>query len=181
MIYQFRQKTNIYHGIDAQTAGEELERIRNANNGRLETSEVVRWAAEETSPLHNWFTWDNEKAAAEFRLEEARFLIKSIVVITEKTVEPQPAYWNVAITRPATSETEEKVERYYQSAAVISKNPKEYASALTLMLRQMAGAQKGLEQLRSLAPRRDKLAVDRATKHVESAQQVLTDLLPEKH
>lgn len=36
MIYQFKTGKT-YRGIDAQTAGDELERIRNANKGRLET------------------------------------------------------------------------------------------------------------------------------------------------
>lgn len=178
MIYQFRTGKT-FRGVDAQTAGEELERIRNASGGKLATQEVVRWAAEPDSPLHACFTWDNEKAAQEFRLEEARSLIRSVVVVKNDDDKPQPAFWNVAIATPR-PDSDPVVEQYYQSAAVIQESPREFAAALRLMLRELAAAERGLEQLRLLAPRGTKMKIDRATGQVKSAQRELTDLVPAK-
>lgn len=172
MIYKFKQG-NTFKGIDAQVAGDELERIRNANGGRLEVHEVVRWAAEPESPIHNAFTWDNEQAADAYRLAEARTLIRSVVVVKEQGP-PQPAFWNVAVTVPTANVV--TTEHYYQSADVIAKNPREFESALKLMLRELASAQLGLEQLRLLAPRGTKTAISRATGQVKAAQTELTGI-----
>jgi len=54
----------------------ELERIRKANKGFLRPVDVVTAARSESSPLHDWFEWDDGKAAEEFRLEQARRLIR---------------------------------------------------------------------------------------------------------
>lgn len=172
MIYKFKQG-NTFKGIDAQVVGDELERIRRANDGKLESTEVVRWAAEPDSPIHNAFTWDNEKAAEAYRLDEARSLIKSVVIVREQGP-PQPAFWNVAVSVPSADAV--TTEHYYQSADVIAQNPKEFNSALTLMLRELASAQKGLEQLRLLAPRGTKTAISRATGQVKAAQTELTGI-----
>lgn len=143
--------------------------------------EVIRWAAEDDSPLHNCFTWDTERAAREHNLFEARQLIKSVVVVYKEGDKPQPAYWNVSVrTSPDTTEsTEEKGERYYQSAAVVAKNPVEYQAALAVMLRELSSAHKGLEQLRKIAPRGTKTKIDRATGQVKSAHDELEKLKPD--
>lgn len=177
MIYKF--KTGLtYKGVDAQTAGDELERIRRANGGRLETAEVVRWAAEPDSPLHGCFTWDTERAAREYHLQEARQLIRAVVVVTAPNEPPAPAFWNIAVTVPTEDEGETKTEHYYQSAEVVSQNPVEFQSALRLMLRELVSAEKGLAQLRRLAPRGTKTRIDRATGQVRSAQKELTEIAP---
>jgi len=59
----------------------ELDRICRSNpTGRLQPPEVVKAARKPTSPLHNCFTWDDTKAAHEFRLMEARQLIEVYIV-----------------------------------------------------------------------------------------------------
>lgn len=54
----------------------ELERIRKANDGILRPADVVFAARSKSSPLHDWFEWDDGKAADEYRLEQARRLIR---------------------------------------------------------------------------------------------------------
>lgn len=169
MIYKFKTGAT-YKGINPQTAGDELERIRRANGGKLETHEVVRWAAEPDSPIHDAFTWDNERAAEAYRLDEARSLIRSVVVVKEQGP-PQPAFWNVSVT--VLDADEATTEHYYQSAEVLATSPAEFEAALKLMLRELASAERGLEQLRSLAPRGKKTAIVRAVGQVRSAQKEL--------
>lgn len=62
---------------------QELERIRKQNGGKLLPDIVVREAAEENSPLHDFFEWDDSAAASEYRQEQARMLIRSVVVYSE--------------------------------------------------------------------------------------------------
>lgn len=50
------------------------------SDGRLTAEDVVRAARTTTSPLHEFFEWDDEKAAHEHRLGQARALIRSVQV-----------------------------------------------------------------------------------------------------
>ena len=55
-----------------------IERIRLRNGGLLTPNDVVTDAEDKSSPLHSFFTWDDEKAAKERRLDQARDLIRSV-------------------------------------------------------------------------------------------------------
>ena len=86
MIYQWKNGSTAR--IDAQTAGETLERIRVWNNGRLTSEEVLRSARDPDCPLHPAFEWDDTAAAEAYRLEQARYLIRSIEVVVAKPDAP---------------------------------------------------------------------------------------------
>lgn len=50
----------------------------------LKPKAVVRAAESPTNPLHRYFVWDDQKAADQYRLEQARDLIQSFVVHSEE-------------------------------------------------------------------------------------------------
>lgn len=95
MIYQWKPQTSV--AVDAQIAGEELERIRVAHNGRLTQDDVVEAARPKEAPLHDAFEWNDRKAAHEFRLQQAGYLIRMIVVAEpdESDRAPVRAFVNV--------------------------------------------------------------------------------------
>lgn len=82
MIYQWKAGARV--GLDAQAAGEELERIRVHHNGRLQAEAVVDAARPKASILHPHFEWDDRAAAEQFRVEQAKYLVRSITVRMEK-------------------------------------------------------------------------------------------------
>jgi hypothetical protein len=55
----------------------ELDKL--AVDGKLTAQAVVDAAREESSPLHGYFEWDDNKAANEYRLLQARKLIRVVV------------------------------------------------------------------------------------------------------
>lgn len=57
----------------------ELRRIAKANGGVLQPEAVVRAAMPESSPLHSRFEWSDDVAAQNYRLWQARQLIKVCV------------------------------------------------------------------------------------------------------
>jgi hypothetical protein len=57
----------------------ELERIQIANQGVLRASDVVQEASHPGSPLHNHFEWDDTVAGHQWRLQQARQLIRVVV------------------------------------------------------------------------------------------------------
>lgn len=73
---------------DAEKIGAALEEIED-QHGRLEPEVVVAAASDESSPLHDYFTWEDHKAAQKQRKREARKLIRSVVVKTVDNEEPE--------------------------------------------------------------------------------------------
>lgn len=56
-----------------------LERIAKANHGELRVQDVVKAARPAASPLHSWFNWDDSEAAQQWRLQQARQLLRVTV------------------------------------------------------------------------------------------------------
>jgi hypothetical protein len=56
----------------------ELREIRAANDGILTAQAIVLAATPEDHPLHNRFEWDSDAAAAKYRLQQARQLVRIV-------------------------------------------------------------------------------------------------------
>lgn len=79
-VYRF--KIPDLYPVDAQTAGEELERIYNSK-GRLEPKDIVEESRPENAPLHPCFEWDDAVAAEKYREVQAGNLVRCIVTECE--------------------------------------------------------------------------------------------------
>ncbi len=77
----------------------ELELIRTEHNGLLRPHDVVKFARDPKTSLHKKFTWDDTKAAEEYRLWEARALIRVAVIVEENTSEEVRAYVSITDNR----------------------------------------------------------------------------------
>lgn len=98
MIYQWKQGS--MPKVDAQVAGEELERLRTWNNGRLDAESVVEASRDPGAPLHSAFEWDDKRAAEKHRVEEAKYLIRSVeIVVDQNADEPTPIRAFVSVMR----------------------------------------------------------------------------------
>ena len=126
--------------VDAQTAGEELERIRESNGG-LTASVVVDQARPKTAPLHPAFTWDNKAAGEQWRLHEARNLIRSVQVVTEAH-EPKPKYVHVRRS---------KEDAAYEDVQVVVQSPDLFTRALSDLHARMLDAQRAVRALEHAA------------------------------
>jgi len=86
-----------------EDALKELKAIE-SRAGKLTPEQVVTVAADEASALHGCFTWDDSEAAAKWRLDEARAIIRSVrieTVIEDRTIR------SVAYVRDPTQESSE--------------------------------------------------------------------------
>ncbi len=61
----------------------ELEIIRKRNRGKLAPSDVVEFAKNPKTALHDEFEWDNSEAAHQYRLWQAQHVIRVHVTIIE--------------------------------------------------------------------------------------------------
>jgi len=66
-------------GLEIDAVAPVLEKIER-KHGVLTPDLVLREAQKKKSPLRKWFEWDDTEAARQYRLEQARELIRSVVV-----------------------------------------------------------------------------------------------------
>lgn len=69
---------------DVQKIGERLGALKN-EEGELTPTQIVHDARKKSSPMHGCFEWEDSEAARLYRLEQARYLLRSIEVIYEGT------------------------------------------------------------------------------------------------
>jgi hypothetical protein len=146
--YQWRQ--GIQHGgVKADVAGAELERIRDDHDGRLEAPMVVVEARPKDAALHPAFEWDDKKAAEEYRINQARRIIRAIRIVgPESQPSDEPAYVHI-------KRVDGEVP-YYQSARVAITNQDEWALAVEEVGAKFRSAGRALHDLERIANVKDK-------------------------
>lgn len=96
----------------------ELRRIYDENGGVLKPDAVVEAARPENSPLHSRFTWDDNEAANQYRLWQARQLIRvSVELIDIGHKEPVEVRAFVSLT----PDREEEGGGYRRTVEVLSR------------------------------------------------------------
>jgi hypothetical protein len=68
-------------GIPAQTAGEYIEGLIEQKEGYIRPFDIVEAARPANSVLHNAFEWNDKAAAESYRIEQAKYLLRGLVVI----------------------------------------------------------------------------------------------------
>lgn len=129
--------------FNAQKIGVELEKIRKEHEA-LTPEITVETARSKSSPLHGVFTWDDGKAAHEFRLIEARNLIRNIHVI----VEEGPSVSQYVHVR---TKEEGLPDRRYEPMDVVIQSVDSFQSALALLEEKLSGATRAVRELRDAA------------------------------
>ena len=97
------------------------------HRGRLTPDEVVRAARPASSPLHDSFEWDDSKAGARWRQEQARILIRSVEIRTT-TSEGESVVQKVFVRDPLKDEAEQG----YVSIDQLKKEPASAREAVHL-------------------------------------------------
>lgn len=79
----------------------ELSRLARANRGLVQPSAVVAFARDPKTALHSQFTWDNTVAAEQYRLWQARHLLRVYVTVVPNHHEPVIAHVSLMSDRRA--------------------------------------------------------------------------------
>lgn len=81
--YEFSDGARFQNGAvqNAAEVGAHLERLRIEKQGELTPTDVLEDARNNNSPLHSFFEWSDTEAAEQYRLQQARGLIRSVVAI----------------------------------------------------------------------------------------------------
>ena len=143
--------------VDAQEAGDELERIREENGGQLRPEGVLLAASDPESVLHPCFLWDESKAAQQYRLGQASNLIRSIRVLVirqdedtgEDMKEPVRAFIRVI--------PENADKAAYLPRAVVAQTPTLLNQAINDAISYLRYAESRLAEFRSLRKENDSI------------------------
>ena len=104
------------------TVVEELEQIRESNDGILYPQSVVDFARNEETALHDKFEWDDTVAGENYRVWQARKIIRAVAILIPRQNEPIQAYVSMVADRyqGAGEEKQEKVGGYRCMVDVLS-------------------------------------------------------------
>ena len=81
MIYQWAEGARI--NCDPTLAARELNRIAEQNGGRLEPETIVEELVCEGASFHGQFEWNDAKGAHLYRVDQARYIVRSLIVTRE--------------------------------------------------------------------------------------------------
>ena len=166
--YQWRNGSRIRGGVDAQAAGEELDRIRDKHNG-LQPQDVVDESKPDEAPLHPCFEWDDAAAANEHRKHQARTLVRSIEVVYPEA-EPEPAFIHV---EPLAGDS--AGSGYYERGRTVAMEFDLYSNAWKAAQERLASAAQSLHELESLAAKHASPDVVAKVRVISAAQSKVTE------
>lgn len=88
-----------YNDKQASIIGKCLEKIGAGKYKDIQPEEVVNYARDKRSPLHEFFTWDNTTAANAYRIFQARNLVNHlrIVILTKTGTINTKAFHNIVV------------------------------------------------------------------------------------
>jgi hypothetical protein len=113
------------------------------SNGVIRPADVVEHARNPESAMHGWFEWDDTEAAAQYRLEQARRLLR--VYVTVKAADTTPLRTFVSLS----TDREQKGGGYREMQDVMS-DEQLRAQLLADAFKELRAAQtkyRGLQQL----------------------------------
>jgi len=142
-------------GVKPDVIGNELGRIYE-RDGELTPPAVVQEATPSEAPLHPVFEWDDEVCGREYRLYQARSLIKNVEI-----VRPSPANEAIAQTVRAYAHVPEGSGGAYHPVDIIVQRPDLYAAALRELKARVTAAEKALKDLEDAARSCDDVDADR--------------------
>lgn len=120
MIYQW--KPNVSVKAEAQAVGDRLEQLREEAGGFLTPDTVVADARSKRSPLHPCFEWDDRKAAVAHRIDQARYILRNLVVSID-VIDREPAIVRAFLSVTPPEDADEEHETAYTSVEQALRDP----------------------------------------------------------
>lgn len=172
--YQFRSGYRGPRSLGADLVHGELVRIKESH-GDLTARAVVDESAPPEAVLHPVFEWDDARAADEFRLYQARHLIKAVQVVPMPAPEVAGQQARAA-AEPASTwvhvPTKVGKEGVYVEVSDVVNNPDQFARALSELAARLSAARRALDALRAAAAELPEEQADRLAK-ISIAMQAL--------
>lgn len=134
---------------DASKVGQELEAIYE-ENGKVTPPLVVEDARNVDRETHKLIEWDDPVAAEKYRLEQAKYIMRNIIVVT-KTEEVKDEEPKIIKLRVYENVKTEEGERYYMPLQAAMEREDTRSWVLTQALRDLMAFKHKYSQLKELA------------------------------
>jgi hypothetical protein len=79
---KYRWKRNSLKGVNAEIVAKTVQNLIKIR-GEIKPAELVDFARNKKCPIHRCFEWDNSIAAEKYREEQARYILRQIVIVQE--------------------------------------------------------------------------------------------------
>lgn len=129
-------------GIAPDVVAGELDRLYRQHKEITPTA-VVAAARPKGAVLHPAFEWDNRKAGDEYRLWQARQIVRSVTIVNTETGTESPAYVHVTVAQQA--------EGQYLPAQIVIENVDLFARALSELQGKVRALQIAVAELEGMA------------------------------
>ena len=74
--------------VDPNIAAKTIEKLRKEHGGTVTPEQLLEAASSKRSPLHDAFEWDDEEAANNWRVHQARQMLVGLVIVPSNDHEP---------------------------------------------------------------------------------------------
>ena len=132
----------------AQVYGEFLWKLKESNGETLSPEYVVQNATPKTSPIHDYFEWDDKVAGGKYRTWQARYLLGRIEIVIEEDGkgETTRAFHNISIKNQ-----KDENERGYVTLTDVKNNADYLQIVLENALDEIKSWQKRYSQYKRIA------------------------------
>jgi hypothetical protein len=149
MVYQWKDGTRLK--ADAEKVGNEIEQIK----GPKTPEAVVKKARSERTELHKCFEWDDSAAAIQYRLEQARYVLRTISIVREVEIPGSDTPRKVVVRayeNVNTAKGDDEQERAYVATEAALAQPELRAQIFNRLSRMIAEATEIADAYRYLSP-----------------------------
>lgn len=137
---------SLYKGANAQLVAEEVQSLID-KNGSATPDAILDKARDASTELHKCFTWHDHVAAEKWRMQEARTLIRHLVVEVKDEAKP-----DTTTTVRLFHKVDTSWDAGYKPIQHIVRNIDEYQSLLNNAKRELVAFRKKYERLSELEP-----------------------------
>ena len=122
---------------DARTAFQEVERLNAQFGGSAPDGALVTASKPITAPLHNEFEWSNAKAGKMYRLDQEKKIKRSLVVISESSVDDHRAPIEIRLYQRTKIQDNGNSRRVYMNTFEMLEDPEGREQLLAQALRDL--------------------------------------------
>lgn len=149
MQYTWQKAARSVSGLDAQAIGQEIEALGGRDG--VAPADLVEAARNPGSAMHSYFEWDDAKAADAYRVQQARYLLRSIEVVIREEHPPIRAFHAVVVEDgPEGDDDGGDKPRRYVPVSVVAADEALRRQVIEAALAELQGWRKRYAQYREL-------------------------------
>lgn len=147
-VEKIRWKTNANTGgVKAEDAYNAIEAVRKKNGGHVSPNDLLAVAKRKNHVLHSIFEWNDDEAAKQHRLTQARTLLRSIEVVYDELPERPMRSHEIVQTK---KRGDDQSQTLYTTTDLAMADPVARDALIATAIRQAMAFRRRFQNLREL-------------------------------